>query len=80
MQKINVKEVRRSISRLLDLVKAGEEIVILRRGRPIARMTRVEEQQERPVRFPDHSTLRSKLPPMKQGSASLVRDMRDERG
>ncbi len=80
MQKINAKEVRRSISRLLDLVKAGEEIVILRRGRPVARMSRVEEEEEKPVRFPDHSALRSRLPPMKQGSASLIRDMRDERG
>jgi len=80
MQKINAKEARRSISRLLDLVKAGEEVIILRRGRPVARLTRVEEQEEEPVRFPDHSTLRRRLPSMKQDSASLIRDMRDERG
>ncbi|MCF8036224.1 MAG: type II toxin-antitoxin system prevent-host-death family antitoxin [Desulfobacteraceae bacterium] len=80
MQKVNVKEARRNISRLLDEINAGEEIIILRRGKPVARMLRIETQEEKPLQFPDRSLFRSKLPPMKQSSASLIRDIRDERG
>lgn len=80
MQIVNAKEARRNISHLLDRVNAGEEIVILRRGKPVAVMSKVEEQERKPLRFPNRSKLRNKLPPMKQGSASLIRDIRDERG
>lgn len=41
MQKVNVKEARRNISRLLDEINAGEEIILLRRGKPVARMVQV---------------------------------------
>lgn len=80
MQKINIKEARREISRLLDEVNAGEEIIILRRGKPVARLTQVDAQEPKSLEFPDRSAFRSKLPPMKQDSASLIRDIRDERG
>lgn len=80
MQEINVKDARRNISRLLDQVNAGEEIVILKRGRPVARLLQVDNRYRKPVRFPNRSAFRSKLPSMKQSSASLIRDIRDERG
>ena len=80
MQKVNVKEARRNISRLLDEITAGEEIILLRRGKPVARMVQVENDEKEPLWFPDRTLFRSKLPPMKQGSASLIRDIRDERG
>ncbi len=62
MQKINVKDARRNISRLLDRVNAGEEIIIFRRGKPVARMLQVDNQGSDPVRFPERSAFRSKLP------------------
>ena len=80
MQKVNTKEARRNISRLIDKVNAGEEILLLRRGKPVARMTQVDPKQTKPLRFPDRSAFRSTLPPMKQSSASLIRGLRDERG
>jgi len=42
MQKINVGETREKLSNLLDAVAAGEEIVILRHGRPAARLTALQ--------------------------------------
>ncbi len=80
MQEVNAKEARRNISHLLDRVHAGEDIVILRHGKPVALMSKIEEEEKRPLRFPNRSPLRNKLPPMKQDSASLIRDIRDERG
>lgn len=39
---VGVHEAKTHLSRLLDRVLAGEDIVIERRGRPIARLVRVE--------------------------------------
>ncbi len=38
---VGVHEAKTHLSRLLDRVEAGEEIVIARRGRPIARLSAV---------------------------------------
>ena len=78
MQKVNAKDARKNISQLLDQINSGEEIIILRRGKPVARMSRVEEEKT-PLRFPDRSDLRGKIPPVTQKSAFLIRDIRDER-
>ncbi|MBL0700516.1 MAG: type II toxin-antitoxin system prevent-host-death family antitoxin [Desulfosarcina sp.] len=80
MQKVNVREARQQISRLLDAVEAGEEILIMRRGKPTARLLPASEIETGKMRFPDRSTLRAMLPPAKLPSAELIREMRDERG
>jgi prevent-host-death family protein len=38
MQKISVKEARGQLSSLLDRVAAGEEFILLRRGKEVARL------------------------------------------
>ncbi len=38
MSEVNVRDARRSFKALLDRVAAGEEIVLLRRGKPVARL------------------------------------------
>lgn len=39
MEQVNVHEAKTHLSRLLERVEAGEEIVISRAGRPVARLT-----------------------------------------
>ena len=81
MQKVNVREARQQISRLLDAVAGGEEIIIMRRGEPVARLLPVSSKSNvRKICFPDHSALRAMVPPSKQTSAKLIREIRDERG
>ena len=75
MQTINVRETREKLSSLLDAVASGEEIVILRHGKPAARLCAAATGN---IRFPDRSDLRSSLPPMKETSADAVRSLRDE--
>lgn len=41
MTQVNVQEAKTQLSRLLGLVEAGEEIVIARYGKPIAKLVRV---------------------------------------
>ncbi len=43
---VNVHEAKTHLSRLLDRVEHGEEIVIARAGRPIARLYPVEPTEE----------------------------------
>jgi prevent-host-death family protein len=44
---VNVHEAKTHLSRLLDRVQGGEEIVIAKAGRPVARLVAVAEQPER---------------------------------
>jgi len=75
MSTINVAEAKTRLSELLDRVEAGEEVVITRRGRAIARLTSVEPAREPLVSLVD---LRSSLPKVTKRSADLVRELRDE--
>lgn len=74
MQTINVRDTREQLAHLLDAVAGGEEIVIVRRGKPAARLVPVTTPQ--PC-FPDRSDLRSALPPMQQPASQMVRELRD---
>jgi prevent-host-death family protein len=80
MQEVNIKEARRNISRLLDEVVAGEEVVIIRRGKAIARLLPIAEEECAALHFPPRADLRAKLPLLDVPSAALIRELRDERG
>lgn len=55
---INVKEARSKISALLDLTQKGEEILISRRGKRVARLVPVADAQKR---LPDLSAFRASI-------------------
>ncbi len=74
MRRVNVREARERISRLLAEVERGEEVVISRHGRPVARLAPIKREP----RFSDRSAFRASLRPGKTGSAELVRGIRDE--
>jgi len=80
MQKVNVREARQQISRLLDAVAQGEEIVIMRHGKPAARLVPMPDFETARISFLDRSALRTKIPPAKLSAVEVVRKMRDERG
>ena len=44
--RVNVHEAKTHLSRLLDRAAAGEEIVIARNGRPVARLVPLDAQPE----------------------------------
>ena len=75
MPTANVRETRERLSHLLDAVAAGEEILIVRRGHPAARLVPVEAPMSP---FPDRSDLRSHLPAMRTSAAETIRSMRDD--
>lgn len=44
MLEINVKEARSNLSAILDRVEKGEEIVVIRRGKRIARISNIDSK------------------------------------
>jgi prevent-host-death family protein len=55
---ISVKEARTKISSLLDRTQKGEEVVILRRGKKVARLVPIADTDKR---FPDLRTFRKSI-------------------
>jgi len=47
---VNMREAKKRLSRLVSQVLEGEEILIARAGKPVARLTRIERKVE-PRRF-----------------------------
>lgn len=76
MKTINIREARKKLSALLEQAERGEEVVISRRGKPVARL--VDVHCEQPVQFPSRAELRREIPPAKQSAEDLVRSLRDE--
>ena len=75
MSTVTLAEAKAHLSHLLDRVEAGEDVVITRRGQPIARITPVERPKQ-PVR--PLAEFRSRMPRWRKSSAELLREMRDE--
>lgn len=48
---VNIYEAKTHLSRMIDRVAAGEEIVISRNGRPVARLCPLEPSKRNPIRF-----------------------------
>ena len=47
MKTVNIHEAKTTLSALLAEVERGEEVLIARNGKPIARLTRIEPQARR---------------------------------
>ncbi|HKV98033.1 MAG TPA: type II toxin-antitoxin system prevent-host-death family antitoxin [Gammaproteobacteria bacterium] len=75
MEKVSVREARERLSHLLDSVALGQEVVIVRRGRAVARLTAVRKSSW--PGFPDRSALRASLSKSARGAADSVRKLRD---
>jgi len=79
MTDYSVSEAKNNFPKLLDLMLAGEEVVITRRGKAIGRLEATEAQST-PARSPGVEWFRKvRVKPMESSNAvDLVRQMRDE--
>jgi antitoxin (DNA-binding transcriptional repressor) of toxin-antitoxin stability system len=75
MKKLSIREARQSLSHLDRLLAVEEEVMITRRGDPIARVVQVG--RKRPI--PSHRDLREGMQRMHKGSETILRKDRDER-
>ena len=75
MKSLSIREVRKELAQIDELVAREGEVIVTRRGKPIARMLPL--RSKRPV--PSHADLRASMPRLKNGSEKLIRSERDER-
>lgn len=77
MLRVNLAEAKARLSELLDKVEAGEEVIITRHGREVARIGGIA-QRKKPIPFDELAEFRAKMPRLRTSSAKLIRRMRDE--
>jgi prevent-host-death family protein len=75
--RIGVKEARQRFSELVERASQGEEIVIIRRGEPVARMTHLEHKT-RPS-LPDLTEFRASLKVVGSLTEALLTDREEAR-
>ena len=75
MKSLSIREVRKELAQLDELVAREGEVIVTRRGKPIARLLPLRSKR----RMPSHADLRASMPRLKQGSEKHIRTERDER-
>ena len=76
MLEVNVKNARSNLSSLLDLVERGEEIIITRRGKKVARLAPPQTERTLPSLKEFRSSLSVRGKPMSQ---TVIDGRREER-
>ena len=51
MPTVNIYEAKTQLSKLVDLAASGSDVIIARNGKPVARLTTVEETKDSRDRF-----------------------------
>ena len=49
MQTVNIYEAKTKLSKLVDLAASGSDVVIARNGKPVARLTTIEQQKKKRI-------------------------------
>ena len=75
MKTLNIRKMRSALSRLDELVGKEGEVVVTRRGKPLARILPVRARQ----RIPSRETWRASMPKLKVPSEVLIRRDRESR-
>lgn len=76
MLTVSLAEAKAHLSELLNTVEAGEEIIITRHGRAVARVS-APEQPKQALPFKRLAALRSCMPARQESSSKLLRKLRD---
>jgi antitoxin (DNA-binding transcriptional repressor) of toxin-antitoxin stability system len=75
MKRLSVREIRTELTNLEALLGKEGEVLIVRRGRAIARLLPVRSAKA----IPSHASLRASMPRLKTGSEHSIRADRDDR-
>lgn len=76
MRTVSLAEAKAHLHELLNTVEAGEEFVITRHGRAVARVSPAEKTKQ-PLPIKKLATLRKTTPAWTEPSAGIVRQLRD---
>jgi prevent-host-death family protein len=73
MKSTGIKELRSSLTEILEQVKAGESFTVTERGEPIARIVPIEPEGERIARLIRAGVLRAPIRPLDESFWELPR-------
>jgi prevent-host-death family protein len=77
MVTVSLAQAKAHLSELLTKVEAGEDVMITRHGRPVARILRAAQPKaELPLQ--ELAAFRATMPRLRRPSADLLREARDE--
>ena len=76
MYAMSLAQAKAHLSELLNTVEAGEEVVITRHGRPVAKVIPVAVHKQ-PLPLQRLSELRQRVPAWEGSSATLLRELRE---
>ena len=77
MLKVDHAHAKAYLSELLDKVEDGEDVLIIRRGRAVARISPVTRPKT-PLPLEELAEFRTTMPRLRRSSAELLREARDE--
>jgi len=75
MSTVTLADAKAHLSHLLDQVEAGQEVIITRRGQPVARIAPLERPKQALKPLAD---FRKRMPSWRKSSAELLQEMREE--
>ena len=78
MLTVNLAQAKARLSELLDRVEAGQEVLITRRGKPVAHLS-AAERPRKPLPLRELAAFRASMPELRRPSAQLLREVREER-
>ena len=76
MKHVNLADAKARLSELVDLAEAGETIEIVRRGKPVARLTPTEAPKKK-VDVDALRALARRIRPQSVPASKFIREMRD---
>jgi antitoxin (DNA-binding transcriptional repressor) of toxin-antitoxin stability system len=77
MRTISVAQAKAQLSEILTEVERGRDVVITRRGQPVARLSRFQRPRK-PIDFEELDAMRARQRMATEPSVRLLRKMRDE--
>ena len=77
MLTVNLAQAKAHLSELLDKVASGEEVIITRRGKPVAHIRQAVPPKKR-LPIDRLAELRARMLRWRKDSAKLVREMRND--
>jgi len=79
MTRISLSDAKAQLSDLVARAEKGEEIIILRRGKSVARLSAADSLQEKPgIDIKALRSLTETMPFQEQGAGEFIRAMRDD--
>lgn len=78
MNAVNLSDAKARLSELVDRAENGEDVTLLRRGRPVAKIVAIDKPRK-PLDVEALRAMTSKMPMSDVSGVEILREMRDSR-